>query len=89
MKLKSDFTLRNIADDFIVIPTGENCLDFGAVLSLNESGAFLWKQLQTDIDFDGLCKALMSEYDVDASQADTDVKEFIDILKAHHLLCIE
>lgn len=89
MKLRSDFTLREIAGDFIVIPTGENYLDFGAVISLNESGAFLWKQLQNGEEFPQLCSALIAEYGIDNKTAETDVSEFIDLLKAHGLICDE
>lgn len=89
MKLKKDFILREVAGDFIVIPTGDHCFDFGAVLSLNESGAFLWKQLQNATDEAALCDALVSEYGIDVQTAEADVKEFVALLDAHELLCRE
>jgi len=89
MKLKNDFTLREIAGDYIVIPTGENYLDFGAVVSLNESGAFLWKQLEDERSFEELCDMLMQEYGIDAELAETDVADFITLLKEHGLVCDE
>lgn len=89
MKLRSDFTLREIAGDYIVIPTGANYLDFGAIISLNDSGAFLWKQLQEGNSHAQLCVALAAEYGIDDKTAETDVSEFIELLKEHGLICDE
>ncbi len=65
MKLKDGFILRNIADSWIVAPLGERVVEFNGLLSLNETGAFLWKQLENDYDKDNLCTALMNEFEVD------------------------
>lgn len=89
MQLKNDFTIREIAGDYIVVPTGENYLDFGAVISLNESGAFLWDQLQSDKNADDLCVALVNEYGIDTEVAMADVTEFIALLKEHGLIINE
>lgn len=89
MKLKNDFTLREITGDYIVVPTGENYLDFGAVISLNSSGAFLWKLLQNSTTNDELVNAMITEYDIDRKTAEEDVAEFISLLTEHGLICNE
>lgn len=89
MKLKNEFTLREIAGDYIVVPTGENYLDFGAVISLNESGAFLWKMLQENKSEDELIADLVNEYGIDNTTATEDVSDFIGLLNTHGLLCDE
>ena len=89
MKLKNDFTLREITGDYIVIPTGENYLDFGAVISLNETGAFLWNQLQNDLSIDELTNALVEEYGIDVATASADAEDFVELLKKHGLICDE
>ncbi len=86
MKLKSGFTLREIAGDYIVVPTGDNYLDFGAVISLNESGAFLWNQLQETKNSNELSVALAAEYGIDADTANADTAEFVNLLKEHGLI---
>ena len=48
MKLKEGFMLKKILDDYIVVPTGNNIVDFAVAVSLNETGAFLWKQLEEE-----------------------------------------
>ena len=89
MKLKNDFTLREISGDYIVIPTGENYLDFGAVISLNDSGAFLWNQLSESKTEDSLVASLVDEYGIDTETAAADVADFINLLKEHGLMCDE
>lgn len=89
MKLKTEFTLREISGDYIVIPTGENYLDFGAVISLNDSGAFLWNQLSESKTESELAVALANEYSIDAETATADVADFIKLLNEHGLMCDE
>lgn len=89
MKLKNDFTIREITGDYIVVPVGENYLDFGAVISLNETGAFLWAQLQNECSVDELSRALADEYGIGLDEAAADAEEFAGLLKQHGLLCDE
>ncbi len=89
MKLKSGFTLREIAGDYIVVPTGDNYLDFGAVISLNESGAFLWNQLLEEKNSNDLSAALMAEYGIDENTANADTADFVNLLKEHGLMSDE
>lgn len=77
MKIGKDFILKEIAGEFIVIPVGKNLVDFNAVITLNETGAFLWNQMQNDCDISHLIEALVSEFDVDEETAGADIDEFI------------
>ena len=50
MKIKSDYLLRKVADSYVVVPVGKATVDFNGMINLNETGAFLWQQLQKDAD---------------------------------------
>lgn len=76
MKLKENFVLRQVADTWVVLPLGAATLDFNGMLTLNETGAFLWKALEQGADLDGLAAALTAEYDVTAQMAKQDAAEF-------------
>lgn len=80
MKIKSDFMLRNIADYWIVVPLGARVIDFNGLITLSETGAFLWKKLQDGAERDSLVVAVLEEYDVDEYTAFRDVEEFLDSL---------
>ena len=68
MKLKDGFILREVAGQTVVLPVGGD-LDLNMMITLNETGAFLWKQLENENDEAGLVAALLAEYDVDAATA--------------------
>lgn len=85
MKLREGFLLREIAGDTVVIPTGET-VDLNMMITLNETGRFLWQRLETGTDEASLTAALLAEYDVDELTAQTHVAAFVRKLKEHEFL---
>ncbi len=81
MKAREGFTIKEVADSFVIIPTGANLVDFSAMITINETGAFLWDKLQSDITEDELLCAMLGEYDVDEATALNDIREFLSVLK--------
>jgi len=77
MKIKQGFILRQVADSWVVLPVGQACVDFNGMLSLNDSGALLWKALEQGGDREALADALLAEYEVERSVALADVDEFL------------
>ncbi len=86
MRLKDGFMLKKILDDYIVVPTGDNIVDFAVAVSLNESGAFLWEQLSKERTIFELADALAAEYSVSSEDVIGDVAEFAELLKTHNFL---
>lgn len=86
MKVKDGFELKEIADNYVVIPTKSNVVDFNSMIMLNEVSAFLWLQLLEDKTEQELVKALLGEYDVDKETAARDVEIFVSELKAAGVL---
>lgn len=81
MKLKENFALRPVADTWVVLPLGEESVNFNGMLTLNESGALLWQALEKGGDREALADALMAEYVVDRAQALADAEAFLDKLR--------
>ena len=81
MKLRKDFVVRQVADTWVVVPVGQAVVDFGGMLTLNESGALLWNALETGADEDALVRALTSEYDVSEDIAREDIAAFLNKLQ--------
>ena len=79
MKIKKGFVLRTVCGENVIVGEGLDAINFGRMLSLNETAAWLWKQAQEQGDFtaDSLAKALCDEYDGSPDQALADVKETI------------
>ena len=86
MKIKDGFILREVAGSSIVVAVGDAVKEFNGVINLNETGAFLWKQIEKGADESALISALLDEYDVDKETAEKDVKIFIEKLQQAKLL---
>ena len=86
MKIKDTFILRNIAGNNIVLPVGASSETFSGMMTLNESGVFLWNSLKNDISMDDLINAMLSEYNVSAEEAKSDVEEFVKSLRSAGVL---
>jgi len=87
MKLKDGFMVRNIMDEYVVVPVGERINDFNGLITLNESGLFLWNCLEKDNSgIDELVDKLIGEYEVDTQTAKADVLKFIEVLSTNELL---
>ncbi len=76
MKLKQGFVLRKVAGETIVLPSGDD-LDLRMMITLNETGEFLWKRLEAGVEQETLVQALLNEYDVDEETARAGVERFI------------
>lgn len=80
MKIKDGFILREVAGNTIVVPVGDAAADFNGMISLNETGAFLWKLLLNDVEPKFLLAEMMKEYDVDEEQAKKDIEDCLNKL---------
>ncbi len=86
MKIDKQFVLRQIAGDYVIIPTGKTTLDFNGLITVNEQGAFLWEKLRQETTLAELVAALLEEYEVDEPTARADVEEFLAILRQCRML---
>lgn len=86
MKIKNGFMLRAIAGQWVVVPIGERTIEFNAIITLSDTGAFLWKQMENDVTTDELINRIVNEYDIDYKSANLDTIEFLDQLKVKGLI---
>ena len=78
MKAKKGFNLRVVCGENIIVAEGEENIDFSNIISMNESSAYLWKNIQgKEFDKDELIGLLTNEYDVDAATASQDVDALV------------
>ena len=86
MRIEKEFVLREIAGDYIVVPTGKAVLEFNGLISVNEVGASIWNMLQNEVTFEGLLQGILNEYDVEEEIAKQDIQEFLDKLIENGIL---
>ncbi len=89
MKIQKEFVLREIAGDYVIIPTGKTALTFNGLITVNEVGAELWKMLQSDVTFEDLTQGILDIYDVDEETVKEDIREFLDTLEKGGVLDTE
>lgn len=87
MKIKDGFFISEVGTEFVVIAMKKKAKKaFNGMLRLNQTGAFLWKQLETEKSESQLVSALMEEYSVEESVAAADCADFLATLREVHLL---
>ena len=86
MKIKDGFLLKEVAGNNIIVPIGDNLVDFSAMITINETGAFLWKLLQNGAEIDELVTAMTGEFEVDENTAKEDINDFVNVLKEKGIL---
>ena len=89
MKTKEGFILRNIVDEWIVMPKGTNIKNFEGAIVLNEVSAFIWKQLEKPISQKDLLQSILDEFDVTVDEAGVDLDEFLNKLREKDILLEE
>lgn len=77
MKIDKNIIVREIAGEYILIPTGESALRMSGIFAVTEVGAEIWKRLCEGKDEDTVVRELLTEYEVDEETLREDCREFI------------
>ena len=85
MKLKQGFIMREIAGEIIVVPSGDE-LNLIMMITLNDTGRFLWQLLETGATMDALVQAMLGEYEVDEPTARAGAEGFVKKLQERGFL---
>ena len=80
-KVKSGFIVRKIGSQIMAVPVGQQTTALHGMIALSESGALLWKALQTGADEQQLCSLLLENYEVSSETALADTKKFLQGLR--------
>ena len=81
LKTKENFVLRTVAGQSVVVAVAQASVDFNGMLTLNESGALLWKVLEGGCEKADLTAALLAEYEVDEATAAASVEKFLETIE--------
>lgn len=76
MKIKNGLELQNVCGEHIIIPAGEENMDFSQIISLNPTAAYLWENVAKRENFtvEDMVQLLLDEYEVEESVALEDCK---------------
>ncbi|MBQ6651862.1 MAG: PqqD family protein [Prevotella sp.] len=78
MKAKPGFNLRTVCGEQIIVAEGKENIDFSNIISMNESSAYLWKNIQgKEFTAETLADLLTEEYEVEREKALADCHTLI------------
>ena len=76
-----DCPVREIGDGLVIMaPAGD------VTHSLEDIGAFIWRQLDGKMSLDGVLEAITTEYEVERGVAETDLLVFINELLSTNII---
>lgn len=76
MKIKNGLELQDVCGEHIIIPAGEENMDFSQIISLNPTAAYLWENVAKKENFtvEDMVQLLLDEYEVEERVALEDCK---------------
>ena len=73
---------RVVAGETLIVPVRAKVGDLASIYSFNGTGTLIWKLLETPKSIAELATAIAQEYEVEPSQAECDVADFVGEMKA-------
>lgn len=84
-KIKSGYVSREVAGELLAIPIAPE-LDSSNIVILNPVSGLLWEKLQSESTLPQLVKAVTENFTIDEATAESDIKEFLQMLKESNML---
>ena len=86
IKTKKGFMLRSVAGRHVVVAIGQASVDFNGLITLNDTGAYIWEKLAKGTTYDALLKDMLADYEVDEETAKKGIDGFLDTARGADLL---
>ena len=81
MKVSKDLILREIAGEFLLVPTGAAAARFNGLITMNEIAHFLFQALQEEQTEASLLEQITGTYQIDPETARRDLQDFLQQLR--------
>lgn len=73
---------RVVAGETLIVPVRAKVGDLASIYSFNGTGSLIWKLLESPKTLSELAAAVAQEYEVETAQAERDVTDFVNEMKA-------
>ena len=77
---------RKTGNEYVLVPITNNIADMNSVFTLNETGAFIWEQINGIRNVGEIIDIVRSEYDIDKTTAEADVFSFIENMSKYLII---
>lgn len=88
MKLKDGLILREVAGQYVIVPTGKRVREVTNIVYISSSAAYLWDYMKDhEFEKEDLVKRIMEHYTgVTEEKASENIDKFLNILSANNIL---
>ena len=78
IKSKDGLLVRMFGEKYIIVAIDDMADEMHSLITLNETGLFLWKMIENGTSMEAMIAAMLDSYDVDEKTAENDIKAFIE-----------
>lgn len=88
MKLKDGLILREVAGQYVIVPTGKRVKEITGIVYISSSAAYLWDYMKDhEFEREDLADLIMKEYDgVTREKALADIDHFLEVLTKNNII---
>lgn len=88
MKLKDGLILREVAGQYVIVPTGKRVQEVTNIVYISSSAAYLWDYMKDhEFDKEELVKRIMEHYTgVTKEKASEDIDKFLKLLSDNNIV---
>lgn len=88
MRIKSDLMLREVAGQYVIVPTGKRVQEVTSIIYISSSAAYLWEYMKDhEFEKEDLVKLIMEHYiGVTEEKASVDIDKFLKLLADHNVM---
>lgn len=82
----SSVVTRKTGNEYVLVPITNNIADMDSVYTLNETGAFIWEQIDGKKSVHEIINELTNEFEIDDDTATEDVLLFLDDMNKYLII---
>lgn len=88
LKLKDGLILREVAGQYVIVPTGKRVQEVTSIVYISSSAAYLWDYMKDhEFEKEDLVQRIMEHYTgVTEEKAAADVEKFLKILSDNNIM---
>lgn len=88
MKLKDGLILREVAGQYVIVPTGKRVREVTSIVYISSSGAYLWDYMKGhEFEKEDLVQRILEHYEgVTREKAAEDIEKFLKTLADNNIL---
>lgn len=77
---------RKTGNEYIIVPVTDNIADMDSIFTLNETGAFIWEQIDGEKSVEEIIRLVVDEFEIDRDTATKDVLGFLGTMKEYMII---